>query len=649
MAKTTTRMPRNAGYDGVPSVHTVKVPLWPYLVTPISSVGLAVGTGLAHWRWGDNPTAIGAAAAGLTLAGTALTGLTWRAAAARGIVRRAVATTTCVAGSIWAIGATIAAPWSSPWLDMWLLGMPTASIAMAVVRLMRSGPAGETGEGAEPGGGLAEAVKSLRGARLGRTQIVGAKAAMPVRMEPGKPISELAGDRESLASALDVAPTAVRVIADPDSAQRGRVEVVPVDQLRTAKPWPGLSAPGESIAAPIELGVMEDGEPLLIWLPGDHAAARNAAHYLVVGMSGAGKTELLLTLAAEVLSRYDAELWFGDPRKGPQLPEWLRCGATRIATTEDEVEDMLDALHQDVARRAKWLGDRKFKQWTPEAGRQGLRYRVAVIDEAAQVSAGNKTITDLTEECRSVGISLLFGLQRASYDRFPTSARANIAGSLCLGVESADDAEMALAERTLRAGAAPWEWKTDRPGCLYAEVPGTDPARWVMPGRTYLVDEADRAAMVARYRPTSTAPTSTVPAPRREDQGVTPQQPTPPADEGDERELNAALDLTDPPDDVDPSQPIEIPADMPRLAFGQLRTPPMGADEARTWMRDYLLRLHAKGHTQVSPGDLGDVMEATGKGTSWVGKELRRMSSGPDAVLQRTEHGIYKIRVPEPV
>ncbi|TDB90435.1 hypothetical protein E1091_14215 [Micromonospora fluostatini] len=467
---------------------------------------------------------------------------------------------------------------------------------------------------------------------------------MPVRMEPGTPISELAGDRESLASALDVAPTAVRVIADPDSAQRGRVEVVPVDQLRTAKPWPGLSAPNESIAAPIELGVMEDGEPLLIWLPGDHAASRNAAHYLVVGMSGAGKTELLLTLAAEVLSRHDAELWFGDPRKGAQLPEWLRRGATRVATTEDEVEDMLDALHQDVARRAKWLGDRKFKQWTPEAGRQGLRYRVAVVDEAAQVSAGNRAITDLTEECRSVGISLLFGLQRASYDRFPTSARANIGGSLCLGVESADDADMALAERTLRAGAAPWEWKADRPGCLYAEVPGTDPTRWVLPGRTYLVDEDDRASAVAACR--TVPPVAPATTPRPEEPPVVQQ----PADDEaqEERQLNRALNLAEPPDDIDPTQPIDIPADMPRLAFGQLRTPPMKTEEARAWMRDYLLRLHAAGTDTIAPSELGDVMEATGLTSSWIQSELRRLCSGPDALLQKPSRGVYKIRVPQP-
>ncbi|MBM0274150.1 hypothetical protein [Micromonospora tarensis] len=87
---------------------------------------------------------------------------------------------------------------------------------------------------------------------------------------------------------------------------------------------------------------------------------------------------------------------------------------------------------------------------------------------------------------------------------------------------------------------------------------------------------------------------------------------------------------------------------MPRLAFGQLRKPPMGTTEARAWTRDYLLRLHAAGTTEFSPAELGDVIEATGLTASWVSKELRRLCSGPDAILRNTERGIYKIRITEP-
>lgn len=74
----------------------------------------------------------------------------------------------------------------------------------------------------------------------------------------------------------------------------------------------------------------------------------------------------------------------------------------------------------------------------------------------------------------------------------------------------------------------------------------------------------------------------------------------------------------------------------------------MGTEEARAWLRQYLTDAHDAGVTQVRPGDLADVITATGKGASWVGKELRRLCDGPDALLQKTDHGVYKIRIPEP-
>ncbi|EEP71792.1 sporulation protein [Micromonospora sp. ATCC 39149] len=645
-----TRMPKNGGIgdaSGLAGVHTVKLPLWPYLVTPTGSLGLAVATGLAHWRWGEQPASIGAAAAGLTLAGTALTALTWRAAAARGIVRRAVSTTTCVAGSVWAVGATIAGPWSSPWLDMWLIGAPTASIAMAVVRVLRNS-AGDD-DPATGGGGLAEAVKSLRNASVARPTIKGAKASAAVTLEAGTSVRELAGDRAALASALDVPETAVRVIPDPDSARRGRVEVVPVDQLRAMVVWPGLSAPGRSIAEPIVLGVMEDGEPLTLWLPGDHTAGRNAAHFLIVGMSGAGKTEVILNIAAEVISRPDAELWLADPRKFDQLPAWVVQGAARTAGTEDDTNDLLEDLYTDITGRARQIGAHGHKQWTPGC-RQCPRYRVAIVDEAAQVAAGNPLVTELTEAARSAGISLIFGLQRASHDRFPTSARANIPGSICLGVDKDVDAGMALSEATLDAGAMPWAWKNTKPGYLYAEIPGTDTTRWSMPCRSYVADEHHRAHAVAPYlggqpatAPTHPQPEPPAPRPRPEPDMNPDHTDTNHDDDGP----NQAINPNDPPDNVDPAQPIRIPPDMPRIPLG-LRQPPMASEEAYEHLRGHLYDLHDSGVDVVRPGDLGDVISVTGLSGDWVRKALGRLSTGPDAMLRKTDRGTYKIRIPTP-
>jgi len=464
-------------------------------------------------------------------------------------------------------------------------------------------------------------------------------------LEQGPRARERAPDLTALGPGLAVPETAVRVIPNPDSARRARVEVVPVDQLREILPWPGLSAPGRSIAEPILLGIAEDGDPLMIWLPGDHEAQRPAAHYTVVGMSGAGKTEVILNIASEVISRADAELWLADPRKGDQLPLWARTGAARLALDEEGTEQMLEDLYNSIAGRVRQIGAHGHKQWTAGCLKCPA-YRVAIIDEAAQVAAGSGLIVGLTEAARSAGISLIFGLQRLSHDRFPTSARSNIPGSICLGVAKDVDASMALSEATLDAGAMPWMWKNTRPGYLYAEVPGTDPERWAMPCRSYVADEQDRAAAVAPYLP------------QTDDAEQTSQPPAEPAAQRkesamrDSRDANdeamAAL-LGDPPDDVDPAQPIRIPDDMPKVTFHLEKEPPMGTEEARAWLRQYLIDAHQAGVTQVRPGDLADVITATGKGASWVGKELRKLCSGPDALLQQTDRGVYKIRVPEPV
>jgi hypothetical protein len=632
-------MPKNIDHSE-PSSWQVKVPLWPHLITPTAGAGLWVATAGGHLWW-DTPVTAGFAAAGLTLAGGALTGLTWRAAAARGVVRRYVATLATGAGSVWTIGATLAAPWSRPWLDAWVLGTVTASVAMSTIRVLRDGrPTGEHDGTAD--GGLGEAVKSLKGARIGRATIDGARAVAQVSLEPGTAVSELAGDRAALASALDVPTTAVRVVPNPDSARRGRIDVVPVDQLRQMIPWPGLSAPGRSIAEAIALGIMEDGEPLLIWFPGDHSAGRNANHYLVVGMSGAGKTEVILNICAEVLSRPDAELWLADPRKFDQLPRWAVDGAARTASTEEATNALLEDLYADIATRARQIGAHQHKQWTAGCDRCPT-YRVAIIDEAAQVAAGNPLVTELTEAARSAGISLVFGLQRASHDRFPTSARSNISGSICLGVDSATDAEMALTDATLDAGAAPWEWKNTKPGYLYAEVPGTDPERWIMPCRSFVADEKDRAAAVAPFtgqQPTTQQPTA-------------PAGPAPDGDTEEDTTTTTAprpgVNPDEPPDDVDPAQPIAVPPGIRRIAFGELRKPPMGAEEAREWLRQYVHDLHDAGAEAIKPSELSDVMEATGKGADWVRKEMGRLCTGDDAILRHTSRGVYRIRIPEPV
>ncbi|MFD0595100.1 conjugal transfer protein TraB [Catellatospora coxensis] len=450
-----------------------------------------------------------------------------------------------------------------------------------------------------------------------------------IEAAPGTPFSQVAAAREEIESALDVRPGASRFVQSPDSARRGQMILVPVDQLRKPIPWPGPTAPGRSIAdAPIDLGRGEDGEPLLLWLPGDPGRQRNSTHLGVVGMSGSGKTELLLNMCADVLTRIDAELHVSDSRKADQLPGWLQQYAHRMAAGPAAAEAYIEDLPALIRERARILGQAGHKQWTKGCG---IPFVVAVFFEAAGVLNGNGTFVDVAESARSVGIALVVELQRATYDRVPTSVRANIGSWACLGVKSEDDAQAALSDETLDAGAAPWIWKDQRAGCLYAELSGVDRERWAMPHRAYFAgSEDERAAAITPW--VSPGRPQPQPAPAMED-----------GDEEDEsEEANGAWDPTDPPDDVDPAQPLAEPDPHARMAFGPLPRPKTPG-EARAILRRHVQDLRDDGHDVVRPAELADVLEETGRSDSWLYTEMRALCEGPDALLRRSEHGVYDI------
>ncbi|MFD2766417.1 hypothetical protein [Micromonospora eburnea] len=210
---------------------------------------------------------------------------------------------------------------------------------------------------------------------------------------------------------------------------------------------------------------------------------------------------------------------------------------------------------------------------------------------------------------------------------------------------------MALSEATLDAGAMPWAWKNTKPGYLYAEIPGTDTTRWTMPCRSFVADEDHRAAAIAPYiggQP-ATGPTTPQPEPARPAPRPRSRQELDMDDEHDDEpnEPNRAINPNDPPDDVDPAQPIRIPPGLPRIPLG-LRQPPMASEQAYEHLRGHLIDLYDAGVDVVRPGDLGDVISATGLSGDWVRKALGRLSTGPDAMLRKTDRGTYKIRIPEP-
>lgn len=635
MARKPKLTPSNDGYG---TTHTVRIPLWPYLVTPIAVLAALPITGLVHHFYGGVRPGAGWTGFVLALGAVALAGFTAWASRPRGKVMQVMATGNVILAFLWIVPAVLDGPWTKAMIGTWFLGGLFMSVLVAVYRIMRQARGPEDkgvlqGEFVE----LGDAVKQLKDVRFHRTQITGAKATTAVSMPPGRSFSEVEGAKKEVASLLDVPVTAVRTVRDPDSERRGKVSVVPVDQLRDALPDPGPSCPGGSIAEPITLGRTEEGDEAAIILPGDPSVHRNAVGVMaVVGMSGSGKTELLLRLCSEAGTRHDNDLIIADARKGGQLPPWVQRLAKRKALGRNAAIDMLEDLPARVEARAKQLGDKGYKQWEQGCG---IPFETYIVFEAAAV-VQDTPVVDLAESVRSVGICLVLELQRATYDRLPTSARANITTWVVLGVQREEDAEAALSEGTVAAGAAPWKWKNGKPGYFYLEWAGRDEQSWSSPNRSYVASDEERAAHVAAVLgwdgQGEGAPATRVPE----------QETAEPVEEPSGVERNDAYDSEEPPDDVDASKPIIVPAGMPRISFEFGRK--MAPDEARGILLQHLQDLANAGIEVVRPAQLGQVLGMTGLSGSWLRNELQELSKGDQPVLRYTPRGMYKILQPEP-
>lgn len=625
MSRQRLRLPRD--HDSVP------VASWlPYAVTPGAVLAALPTTLVLHEAWGASPWT----AAGLTVSGIVVTGYTWLVGAPRGPVVRATATGIAGAGSVWVLGAVIGSPIAEPWLPIWAIGGGVLSIVVAAQRALRQGGTEVTETSAL--GALGDQVRALRDAKITRVKTDGARVTADIEAAPGVPFSQIAAAREEIESMLDVRPGSLTLTQSPDSTRRGKAVAVPVDQLRDTIPWPGPTAPGRSIAdAPIILGRGEDGEPLKLWLPGDASKQRNNTHLLIVGMSGSGKTELLLNACADLLTRTDTEVWVTDPRKADQLPEWLRDGAHRFASGGKAVRATIEELPALIAKRAGILGRAGQKQWVKGCG---IPHLTVFFFEAAGVLMDADSIVDVAESARSVGISLVFEVQRATYDRMPVSVRSQLGGRICLGVQQEDDATQALSDETRDAGASPWLWRDQFPGYLYAELPGTDRARWALPARSFVADsEKERAAAIAPWLRGGQA----APQPSAVTADEEPLEPDDIDDPEPPQTSNDAWNPEDPPDDVDPGQPLPETDPDARMSFGP---PPrqMTPQEARAALRDYIRDLAGDGADVVRPAELADVLEETGRSGSWLYEALKALCEGPDALLEHTEHGVYRIR-----
>ncbi|MFJ2191124.1 plasmid transfer protein TraB [Kitasatospora sp. NPDC087861] len=642
----------------------------PYLPPWIVAAGTGILSLPANYMWNESA----AAAVGLTLASLGLTAATWWAGKPTSHQRRLHSAITVAASTSWFTAAALAGPAAGPLPSLYLIGAPALAATWNIRQLLRVNPEG-AGESADKG--LLEKVG------LAKTLVTSAKVQPnKAEFELQLPGGELTPDDVSkalpkLAGALRVAKNALRTTPDPDDSSRTTLTVVPNDLLKAGVPYPGPSHPGGSIADPIHVGIYEDGADMAMFFPGDPDAHRNAMHLLVMGMTGSGKSELGITTLDEVITRRDVIIWASDPAKAEQTLGPLLPALDWAALTVDDTKAMITALRAAIPARTSWLAKYGYKQWVPECaeiqadGSPGMPYLIGWFEEAAKTvrETDDDVFTGIGQEARSAGISLVVSMQRASHTQMSTDTRASLGSSAVCGVRDERDAQFALPDEALDAGAAPHVWKDKKPGYLYLVANGIPETFWATPGRAYLTPvEAITWAVVefadvrAQCDPVTAKAAANAVGPAFTQRTRYPL-PALPAEDGDDGEIydqeNAPMRYDydrDPADDADDEDGwIDPDAELPPVEQVVEIAPPeipprtrVGKAEAKKIMTELLADFEAEGRTVVGPIDFMEFCDRFHRGRGWVSGQVAEMV-GTGRLRETDEVGRYEIVPLQPV
>ncbi|MGW0121750.1 FtsK/SpoIIIE domain-containing protein [Streptomyces sp. NPDC003327] len=470
----------------------------PYTPPWIAAATLPPAAGAAvNLMWGDEAMSAGLASAGIALGGAALAAVTWKTSGANTKFRkfrRAQATATVAAGMGWLTCAVSAGPFGRPMLDLWLMGGALIAASWNARQIMAAGQGADPEETNE-GGTLAKlteaigwekvTVKDAKGTGKGTV-----KAALEVA--PGTTIDAVQSTASKVAAALQVPPSGVIVTPDPENAARGMISMRVADLLKDGVAFLMPEAFGLMPTEPIPLGMYADGE---IWAIGPFAAAI-LQHVLVMGVTGAGKSELLRTLLAHLATRQKMTVFLIDLSKGRQTVGHMADGIDWLVQDAKEAKRLLKSLPAAIKARGSVLADEGLDQWSPASS---LSAMLVWVEEAADVADFDE-LEKIARAARSVGIWLGISLQRATWTNISTDVRANLQGSICMGVDDAGDAGFCLPDSVVAAGAVP-AWGSGRPGYGFATGMGIEQERWTMEARSSLTNREVLAALVAAAAP----------------------------------------------------------------------------------------------------------------------------------------------------
>ncbi|WP_049580360.1 TraB protein [Streptomyces sp. SBT349] len=643
---------------------------------PWAALVAEVPAGVAtHLVWGDSP----AAAAAMTLAAGGLTVATWVASKGTAALRRALATLSTGAGTGYLLVATVTDPLDPVLIST--LGIGGAALAgtwnVVTALKVRDAAAG----GPSETGVLVKSIGQARAKLRKKPDVEPNKVTAPLQLDGITP-GELGNRIEAMAVELGISPTSIRILPDPERADRPDLVIVPTDMLKESTPWPGPANLGGSITDAIPIGPYEDGQVAELWLPADLATGRNATHFGVFGMNGSGKSAGWSVVVTEVLTRRDVIVWGADPSKGQQTFGPFMPYMDWCETTMAGAEAMAAALPQVITARADLMGRHGFKNWTPEVYEKlGMPYMVAWFEESAKLfRSGDVEMEGIVQEARSAGITVELSQQRPSSTSMPTDVREQLGGILCFGVKGSTTADMALPEDVRDAGARPEAWENRRPGYAYLVAPGVPEERYVMPLRTYnITDEQIAGTLAIAPRPSADPVTARAAGEAYADRvrhtadsiAVPQERHTVRTHHDEEEEREAALDRRveqaimeaaglhddDTPDpDVDPDR--EIPPIQPDQVWplGQPttgRTPRrrLTPGEAEAELLAVLEEFREEDRELIGPRDFSPFWGKDGRlnrSRAWLSEQLGDLADAGLHLAETGDEGTYRLLYPEP-
>jgi hypothetical protein len=456
----------------------------PYVLPPLGALAaFPAGEGL-HLAFGSTPWGT----VGMTALTMGLSGAAWHHSSAaptkRARLDRIYATLSTAVTGAWLTAASIEGLISP--VDRAGLFSSIAVVGLWTVRRWTRNTGGGGDEHSDKA--LFNKVK-LAGAKVAKLEESPNRVEAVVQLGEEHTADDLVDARPAIAARLGVSQNAVRALPDPDNHSRGRLIITPRDLLKVSPNWPGPLCVGGTMVDPIGAGLYEDGQDLIIYLVGDPKAKRPSTHILITGMSGAGKGVLARNIIAAMAVRRQATWWVIDVSKPGQNIGAAAPMADWFATDMKQAKAMLKCLPKVIAARANFLGAKGLDAWVPGCG---LNHLTVEIEEAADVIAELNDLKSPMATARSVGVTFVVSMQRASYDNIDTSVRANISTTACFGVRDEKESQFALTADVLDAGANPALWQATKPGSLYlAGAPWVDQGRYSLPGRTYYAPFGD--------------------------------------------------------------------------------------------------------------------------------------------------------------